>query len=243
MPLQGTGIVEQTCSWCFSRGMIGAASTVNLGTSGILSGLASALLVRGGEGGGFEPGPMPASLIPLNVAQESYHLQVLSTYSVVTTLIMNSTLRLYTSTKFPTETTGEETTGKYSMIRLLSNVFVLCTALSIISGAYTAFLFQLMVIYEKSALAMGNEMGYVAFKTATALYRRWGFRCFIASLGSFVGSFLLSLYSNTISTGNKPNPVGKAILWVSVLLTAIGASHIQHILNLATRFIFQPPTV
>lgn len=169
-----------------------------------------------------------ASTATLNLSREGYCLGVLGTYATVTTLVMNSNLRLYTSTKFPKAESIKE--------RIAPSLFFFLSSLCVVSGAFTAILFQLLGIYSKTALGIMNDEGYHAFTAATAVYRRWGFRCFLTSLGSFVGTFMISLY-NKIEEGNR---VEQLIFAITLFLIAIGAYNIKVVLDLATKLIFAP---
>ncbi|KAG7347747.1 hypothetical protein IV203_016452 [Nitzschia inconspicua] len=147
---------------------------------------------------------------------------------------MNAALRLWTSTKFSKEQSS-----------FVSNSFTISTTVCVIAGAFTAILFQLLVIYSKSALGMSNDAGYASFKMATAIYRKWGFRCFLTELMTFVYSFMISLY-NTLWNDAEAHPdnvdmsrrVGTYIMAGSILLILLGSYHINSILNLATKLIF-----
>jgi hypothetical protein len=167
----------------------------------------------------------------INLSREGYYLQTLATYGTVTALIMNAALRLYSSTKFPKKEKGTKST-KY-----LNSLFTAITSLCIISGAFTAVLFNILGIYSKSALGMVNEEGYLAFRAATQIYAKWGFRSFLTTCVSFVGSFLLSLYARIKTEGDQ---LGKVVLIGSILLALLGAYHIREVLALATKYIFTP---
>jgi hypothetical protein len=174
----------------------------------------------------------------LNLSRESYCITELAAYGTLTALVMNSALRLWTSTKFSKR-----------QHPFVCNSFTISTATCVISGVFTAILFQLLGIYSKSALGMSNDEGYAAFKAATAIYRKWGFRMFLTELVSFVYTFMISLY-NTLwiewdeSTQQETeNPVvqrrvGTCIFGVSLLFILLGGFHLQKVLSLATNLIF-----
>ena len=225
-------------------------SAANTASASVLLGL----LLRGGA---TKAGAATAAI---NFSREGYHLQVMATYGTMTALVMNAALRLFTSTKFPS-TTSETSLQAFSKKQLLainiaSLLFLLTTSLCIISGAFTAILFQLLGIYGKSALSMQNDVGYLSFQSATGGYATWGFRCFLTSLASFVASFLLSLSTKTIFSRENKNvafkensifgnilSIGNAqimIFTISILLTLVGAYHLKLVLNLASKYIFIP---
>jgi hypothetical protein len=184
----------------------------------------SALQVRGGQ----------VAADALNLSREGYCITELATYGTLTALVMNAALRLWTSTKFPKEQHA-----------FVSNSFTIATTLCVIAGAFTAILFQLLVIYSQSALGMSNDAGYASFKIATALYRKWGFRCFLTELTTFVYSFMISLY-NTLWIEAQAHPgtpdlskrVATYIMAGSIILVLLGSYHIKNILNIASKLIF-----
>ena len=128
--------------------------------------------------------------------------------------------------------------------KAVSNTFNIATSLCVMSGAFTAILFQLLVIYSKGALGMVHDTGYLQFKAATSAFRMWGFRCLLIEVISFLVSFLMSLY-NTLWTDAREHrgqkgltKTGTGIMIGSVLLMLIGSYQIHVVLNLATKYIF-----
>ena len=164
----------------------------------------------------------------VDLSRESYNIQLLANYGAVTALIMNAALRLYTSVKFPRSEEADR-------INYANALFTTVSAICIISGAFTTILFNILGIYSKEALGTGKDGAYLAFSAATAIYRKWGFRSFLTMLASFVGSFLLSLWSKIESD----NRLSRILFYVSSGLTLWGAVHIRHVLQLATQTIFQ----
>ena len=130
---------------------------------------------------------------------------------------------------------------------IVRNIFNISTALCIMSGAFTAILFQLLIIYSKSALGMGNDEGYVAFKAATSTFRMWGFRCFLIEMMSFVVCFMSKLYNRLWKDARKLQgdeyksaltTTGRFIIGGSVILMAIGSVLIRSVVNLASKHVF-----
>jgi len=180
------------------------------------------LLFRGG-----------ASTSLVNFSRESLFLQGMATYATITALIMNAALRIWTSTSFSKEQN-----------KIVSNVFNSATALCLMSGIFTAILFQLLTIYSKSALGMGNDAGYMAFKASTRAFRIWGFRCFLTEMVSFVLVFITRLYNSLWMDARQCDEkstlttTGKFIMGGSVILTATGVSLVHAVLRLASKQIF-----
>mmetsp|Transcript_27365 Transcript_27365/g.29537 ORF Transcript_27365/g.29537 Transcript_27365/m.29537 type:complete len:299 (-) Transcript_27365:287-1183(-) len=213
-------------------------------------------LIRGG--GGVAAAAATTTAI-VDFQRESLTLQGMATYGTITALIMNASLRLFTSVKF-----------KKEQSRIVCNIFNIATALCIISGAFTAILFQLLTIYSKSALGHSNDVGYLTFKAATRHFRHWGFRCFLTEMISFVVSFMASLYNllwdnarrleraqlatatasgsgksgsdaaSDIVVGSKSalTRTGKMIFGGSVFLMLLGAYQIRLVLLLAAEHVY-----
>lgn len=196
------------------------------------------LLLRGG--GSIHEASTAA--LALNLGREGWKLQSMGTYSTITALVMNASLRLYTSQKFTTPPRHENA----RLVRILESIFTASTVLCIVSGTFTAVLFNILGIYSKEALGMGNEVGYAAFTKATALYRKWGFRAFLTTCLCFVTTFLTSVYEKTLSHHHHDKSlsprdwVGQGILVVSIFLAIMGTVHIQKVLAMATRYIYTP---
>ena len=169
-----------------------------------------------------------------DVSRETMKLQAMTTYPTITALVMNASLRLYTSQKFEwgVDADGNRPKG----VKRLESVFTASTILCIVSGMFTAVLFSVLGIYSREALGLGNESGYVAFAAATAIHRKWGFRAFLTTCLSFVASFVISIVEKT----SNEDRLGQYILIVSIFLLAIGVFQLQSVLALATKFIYTP---
>jgi hypothetical protein len=164
----------------------------------------------------------------LDMALESQSMGVLSSYGVVTVLILNSALRLYTSTKFKKDGT------KYDWVAPC--LFNLSSGICVISGAFTGVMFQLLNLYSKTALSTGNATGYLAFKAATANFRKLGFYTFLTCLGTFTGTFMLSFYEKV----EGDDRLGRNQLYFMGSLALMGIIVIKQILTYATVHIFTP---
>lgn len=165
----------------------------------------------------------------LDMAKESHYLDVMASYGVLTVLILNSALRLYTSTHFKRNPSKKNDW-------MSPNLFLLCSGICVITGAFTGVMFQLLGIYHKSALGMGNPAGYAAFKAATMCYRRLGFHTFLTCLASFVGAFMISLRNMT----KEDERFGDGIFATMAVLTLCGGIILKKVLHLATALIFAP---
>jgi hypothetical protein len=138
--------------------IIGAAKSVAPSRTMVGGKLSSVLLgLRGGQVASH------AAAAALDMSRESHAIAELATYRTLTALVMNMAQGLWMSTKFEKE-----------LSPILSNGFTICTMLCVILGVFTVILLQLLGIYSKSALSFG-----IAFKITTAIYCKWGFRCFL----------------------------------------------------------------
>jgi len=181
--------------------------------------LYSALSLRGGVG------------VALDMVTESHHLAVLSSYAVLTVLVLNSALRIYTSAKFK-----RDPSKKYDSF--LPNLFFFFSGVCVITGIFTGIMFQLLGIYSRSALGMGNLAGYAAFKAATESFRRLGFQTFLTCLGSFVVIFLIHFRNMT----NEGGRFGDKVFSLIAILALLGGVALKEALNLATVHVFAPMT-
>jgi len=174
-----------------------------------------------------------ATTAVVNFPRESLTLQGMATYGTITALIMNASLRLWTSTSFSNDQN-----------KIVPNVFNIANAICMLSGVFTAILFQLLTIYSKSALGMGNDVGYMAFKEATKTFRIFGFHCFLTEMMSFLVCFMMHLYNtlwnNARQRGHKSllTPTGNVVMGGSVILMVVGIHLIRSVLSLASLHIF-----
>lgn len=173
-----------------------------------------------------------AKAAALDLGQEVLKIQSMATYSTITALIMNASLRLYTSQKFEIKVGPD---GKRPrQVQWLESIFTASSILCIVCGVFTAVLFNVLGIYSKEALGMGNESGYLAFRNATAIFRKYGFRTFLITSISFVTSFLASVVEKTSDEDRR----GQIILVASIVLAVVCSLNIHTVLSLATKHIY-----
>jgi hypothetical protein len=149
-------------------------------------------------------------------------------------LILNASLRLYTSQKF--EVKGDANGERPRVLHLLESIFNASSTLCILCGLFTAVLFNVLGIYSRAALGLGHDTGYVTFQTMTAIYRKWGFRTFLITCLSFVISFLASVFEKT----SNEDRLGQAIVVSSIILAFFGVFHIHAVLRIASEVIYTP---
>jgi len=126
----------------------------------------------------------------LDLTRTRVGLEALHTYSVMTTLLLNCSLRLFSST--PKKLDDK----RPSYENLAKIVFAICVAMSVVFGGYSVVVFSLMGLYSKRALGVGKDDAFLAFAARTESIRVGGFNAFLASLLFFKTSFLLSVFLN-----------------------------------------------
>jgi hypothetical protein len=164
-----------------------------------IASLAPAILLRGGGGS-----PTVLDLAHIKVILEGFHA-----YGVVTTLMLNAALRLFSSTPKAKEglVKGESVNNA---AKLLFTAFIL---LSVISGLYTTVVFSLIGMYSKTALGLDKDVNTLnAFFSSTQSIRDNAYHAFILSVLSFNSSFVLSLFLNY---------KGETRWWLVALATAL----------------------
>lgn len=126
----------------------------------------------------------------LDLANVKIRLEGFNTYGVMTTLMLNASLRLFSATPKAKEglVKGERVNNA---AKLLFTAFII---FSVISGLYTTVVFSLIGMYSKTAIGLEKDVS--AFFVATQSIRDNAFHAFIVSLLSFNSSFILSVFLN-----------------------------------------------
>lgn len=179
-----------------------------------LSTAATSLIARGGA-------------TALDLGRTKLRLEGLHQYGVVTALLMNAALRLFSSTPKKLENDG-------SVQDKVKIGFTACVATTVVFSAYTVIVFSLLGLYSKRALGLGMDAGFVEFFQATSFIRESGFTAFVLALVAFKSSFLLSLWLNF---------EGKMRWWLSGLVLGvdlIGWVGWSTIMYLANQTLFSP---
>ena len=125
----------------------------------------------------------------LDINRFKLRLDGMHTYAVITTLLMNASLRLFSATpkRF---VPGEKTKN------LLKVLFSLMVTVSILTGSYTTIVFSLLELYAKRALGRNLDTACLTFFQQTQPVRESAYDTWIVSLVSFQASFVLSLFLN-----------------------------------------------
>jgi len=177
--------------------------------------MAPALLLRGG---GAESA--------FDLTRAKIRLEGLHSYGVVATLMLNVSMRLFSSTPAARKSLvkGETATNAAKIL------FTAAIVGSVVSGLYTTIVFSMLGMYTKTAIGMGKD--YIAFFDATQVIRENAFHSFIISLLSFNTSFILSLFLNY---------EGEMRWWVSGIAAALSVLswwQWSSIMSIASQLIF-----
>ena len=125
----------------------------------------------------------------LDLGRTKLRLEGLHQYGVVTALLMNASLRLFSMTPKKLDNDG-------SLQDKAKVFFTAAVATTVVFSAYTVIVFSLLGLYSKRALGLGEDAAFVEFFQATTMIRESGFNAFILALVSFKSSFVLSLWLN-----------------------------------------------
>lgn len=140
----------------------------------------------------------------LDIGRVKMRLEGFQAYGTVCALLMNATLRLWSSVAQPANDASKITQQAF-------DVFLVCVIISVLFGSYTTIVFTMISLYSKQALGRGLDSSFLAFYEATHVIRDSGFRAFLYSLVSFQWAFVLSLF---LKLGGQPRQkwmVGAAI--------------------------------
>lgn len=162
---------------------------------------------------------------PFDLTRARIRLEGLHSYGVVTTLMLNASLRLFSATPKPIKA-GEKVNN------IAKILFVGLIVASVLSGLYTTVVFGLLGMYAKTAIGLNKDLADMQFFEMTSSFRENAFHTFIISLLSFNSSFILSLFLNY---------EGKMRWWVAgsaAVLSVISWWQWSEIMSIASTLIF-----
>ena len=116
-------------------------------------------------------------------------LEGLSSYGVLSALMMNACMRLFSATDKNLES------GKLGS-NIAKVVFCISVISSIMAACYTTVIFSLLGLYCRTALGMGRDQPFWDFFNQTTKMRETAFDAFLVSLITFETSFVTSIYIN-----------------------------------------------
>jgi hypothetical protein len=120
------------------------------------------------------------------------------TYAVVSALILNACLRVFTSTTTTTVTKLSPDGTKVLTTPLSSTLFLSTTALTFLQALHSTIVFTLIPIYAKTCLGLGLDLALTKFLKATSLHRKIGFNCFVGSISTFLLEFSSAFYIKVV---------------------------------------------
>eukprot|EP00521_Asterionellopsis_glacialis_P018520 CAMPEP_0195293864 /NCGR_PEP_ID=MMETSP0707-20130614/13559_1 /TAXON_ID=33640 /ORGANISM="Asterionellopsis glacialis, Strain CCMP134" /LENGTH=216 /DNA_ID=CAMNT_0040354675 /DNA_START=87 /DNA_END=734 /DNA_ORIENTATION=- len=129
-----------------------------------------------------------------DLTRTGIRLEGLSSYGVISALLMNASLRVFSMTPRQITKGTSQNKNQHKVERYAEIMFLSFVALSILTGFYTTVVFTLLGLYSKTALGMGKDDAFVKFFIQTEAIRSLAFQSFIISLTSFTASFCLSLF-------------------------------------------------
>ena len=140
----------------------------------------------------------------MDISRFKLRLDGLHTYAVITTLLMNASLRLYSAT--PKRFVAEQ-----NVRNVLKIVFSALVTISVLTGSYTTIVLSLVELYAKRALGRGQDAAVLSFFTQTQPIRELAYDTWIVSLVAFQASFVLSLFLNHDGGWDVKLAVGAAV--------------------------------
>jgi hypothetical protein len=161
----------------------------------------------------------------LDMNRVRIRLEGLSTYAVVSALMLNGSLRLLSGTPKALE-------KKKPMENGAKVVFCASILLSILSSIYATVVFSFLSLYCKTALGLNQDAQYLSFMDATAKERKLAFDAFLWSLATFQSSFASSLFLS------YHGPLRWCSAGAATLLIAWSFRRWFNIMDLAAKLIF-----
>ena len=196
----------------------------------------SALTLRGGA---TIPKDALDNIHPEGVAPM---MTAMSSYAVIGSLIMGSSLYLFDITpkrykdyEFTKTTTGICGSWMNRIEKTAIVVFSIVSAISIATSLRTVIIFHIMTLYGNTALSRkSGEEAFALFwySSLNVKLRRSAFRSFLAALQSFRVAFVLSVFLNT---DGKHRYVATGAVASILLLTAV---QLQQMVKLASYTIY-----
>ena len=167
----------------------------------------------------------------LDINRVMIRLEGLSSYGVISALIMNAALQLFSGTS---KTLSKEASTNINKrgVNVAKIVFMVSVISSILAGSYSTVVFSLLGLYSKTALGMGRDENFIRFFKGTAGIRQNGFDAFVVALVSFEISFVTSLCIN----------YDEKLRWWATGLAGVAALvsfwHWSQILRVASKLLF-----
>ena len=196
--------------------------------TGAISPLGTALSLRGGEASAAVDHVLDA----VTTGRMKTRLESYGSLAVIAALLMNAALRMWSSAP-----ADHDFSGKPWVRRLLRNVFLVASAISIIGGLYSTVIFALVGVYAKSAMGLGLDQQCAIFLKVTHIYRREAYNSFVAALVSFVLSFELAIVAKL---KDEAAAVKGAVVGASSLASGFLCERCFRVLQHAYQLVYKP---
>lgn len=170
----------------------------------------------------------------VDLSRLGLQLSAMSSYAVVSSLLLGSGLYLFAITPLKVEDTkGQPPQSRGT--RWATSVFACVVALNIVTSLHTAITFNVMNLYANSALGRGMDDAYLAFWDAPAIQklRQSAFRSFVVAIQSFKASFGLSVF---LKTNGKHRNIATLI---AVLVMAWSGFQFWEMVHIASQTIYK----
>ena len=131
----------------------------------------------------------------------------------------------------PDDTKSTKLFTRFNFDVLCTYIFLLLSTGCVMLALYSTVVFSLLGLYSKTCLGLNLDDSYDQFTKATSMVRIRGINSFLASLGSLILSFLLSLVLN-----NDTNFY--AIFTILVIISAYVLNDTLKILDLAVKIVY-----
>lgn len=157
-------------------------------------------------------------------------LEGLSAYTVVSALLVNASLRLFTATPKKLEYGADQRDNNRAKI-----FFAASMVISIMAGLHTTVVFSFFSVYSKTALGLGKDGAYREFLRVTQAARHRAYDSFVLSLVAFQCSLVSSLF---LTYNGAARWWAAGLAGVAVL---VSTWHCSGVLAAASRLIFANP--
>jgi hypothetical protein len=168
----------------------------------------------------------------VNLARTGMHLSAMSSYALVSSLLLGSALYLFAIT--PLLVDQNDKSKETRVTRWATSMFAVIVSLCIVTSLHTAISFNVMTLYANTALGQGLDQQFLQFWNAPTIMglRRSAFRSFAAAIQTFQVSFGLSVF---LKTNGKHRWVATSLATIVMVLSAV---KFWSMVGLASQLIF-----
>lgn len=180
----------------------------------------------------------------LDITRASLRIESLQTYAIISSIIMGSSIGLF-GIGMEADNNGLTDNGNVRTLwqNLLLTLFYYSSSLSVISSSISTVTFMLCALYFSTALGMGADESFAEFDKSTSQKRKHAFIAFIASIFSFMSSFVVMVFfhvSNRFSDKLVTITLENVLPFSLLFLTVWAFIEFRDIVRMATKQIFNP---